>query len=349
MKKVKIAINGFGRIGRAAFKIAFGRPDIEVVAINDLTANDTLANLLRHDSTYGFYNHKVEALDTERGEFLVVDGREIPSTSEPNINKLDWGKHGIDVVLECTGRFTTTVDAKKHITKAGARRVVISAPVKDDQSKTIVIGVNEDQVKAEDIVVSNASCTTNCIGPVMSIIEEAFGIEKSMMTTVHAVTATQPTLDSPARDPRMSRSAAFNIIPTTTGVSKAAAKIMPSLTGSFDAMSVRVPVPVVSMCDFVLLLKTDTTAEEINNVLRKASREPYYQGILEATDEELVSTDFIGNPASSIVDLPLTKVVGGNLVKIVAWYDNEWGYSNRLVELAADFGRLNLGAKNESK
>lgn len=345
MKKVKVAINGFGRIGRAAFKVAFGRPDIEVVAINDLTANESLAHLLRHDSTYGVYNQKIEVLDTDDGEFLVVNGRQIPSTAEPNINKLNWAKYDVDVVLECTGRWTTTADAKKHITKAGAKRVVVSAPIKDDSSKTIVVGVNEDQVTAEDTVISNASCTTNCIGPVMAILEEAFGIEKSMMTTVHAVTATQPTLDSPARDLRMSRSAAFNIIPTTTGVSKAAGKILPSLNNTFEAMSLRVPVPVVSMCDFVLVLKTDVTAEQINNVLKKAAREPYYQGILEATDEELVSSDFIGNPASVIVDLPLTKVVGGNLAKVVAWYDNEWGYSNRLVELAADFGKLKIGGK----
>lgn len=336
MKKIRLAINGFGRIGRNAFKIAFDRPDIEVVGINDLGDPEVLAHLLKYDTSYGTYHQPVKATEAK----LQVGRKKIALTSEPNIAKLDWKALDVDVVLECTGRFTTTKEAKKHITKAGAKRVIISAPVKDDESKMVVIGVNEKSLNKQDLVISNASCTTNCIAPIMAVIEEVFGIDKAMMTTIHAVTASQPSLDSPARDLRMSRAAAFNMIPTTTGASKATAKVIPSLSGKFDGLSVRVPVAVPSMCDFAIVLKRDTTVEEVNKVLRAAAKEPYYQGILTVTDEQLVSSDFIGNPASAVVDLPLTNLVGGNLLKLVAWYDNEWGYSNRLVELATDFGKL---------
>ena len=333
MKTTKIAINGFGRIGRNAFKIIFGRPDLEVVAINDLTDISVMAHLLKYDSTYGIY-HPVVSNDEKN---IIADGKKIPYLSEPKIENIDWSKYDVDVVLECTGRYTKSEDAKKHI-DSGASKVIISAPAKDGEVKTIVLGVNDKELADQDVL-SNASCTTNCIAPVMSILDEAIGIEKGMMTTVHAYTSTQVVLDGPAKDMRTCRSAAENIIPTTTGASKAVAEVIPNMAGKFGGLSVRVPVPTVSLSDFSMIMKRDTSIEEINNVLKKAASEPYYQGIFEVTNEELVSTDFIGNPASSTVDLNLTNVVGGNLVKVVAWYDNEWGYSNRLVELASEVGK----------
>ncbi len=335
MKKIRLGINGFGRIGRNAFKIAFDRPDIDVVAINDLTDVATLAHLLKHDSTFGTYAPKVEVKDGD----LTVSGRKIAMLAEPDVAKLDWKKHDVDVVLECTGRWTKTTDARKHISRGGASKVVISAPSKDGEIKTIVLGVNEDQLTDSDDVVSCASCTTNCIAPVMSVLNDVFGIKKGMMTTVHAYTATQALLDGPAKDLRTARSAAENIIPTTTGASKAVAEVIPPLGSVFGGMSVRVPVPNVSLSDLTFILKRNVTVEEINKAFKTAVKEPFYQGILAVTEEELVSSDFIGHPASAIVDLPLTAVVDGDMVKVVAWYDNEWGYSNRLVELAIEVGR----------
>ena len=335
MKKIKLAINGFGRIGRNAFKIAFDRPDVDIVAINDLTDGAILAHLLKHDSTFGTYAAKVEWKDGT----LYVSDKKIAVTAEPDLTKLDWQKYDVDVVLECTGRFTKTIDARKHISRGGAKKVVISAPAKDSDIKTIVLGVNETKLKPSDDVVSCASCTTNCITPVMSVIDEVFGIKKGMMTTIHAYTATQALLDSPAKDLRTARSAAENIIPTTTGASKAVAEVLPSLGATFGGMSVRVPVPNVSLSDLTFVLKRSVTVDEVNKALKTAAKEPFYQGILAVTEEELVSSDFLGNPASAIVDLPLTAVVDGDMVKIVAWYDNEWGYSNRLVELATEIGK----------
>jgi glyceraldehyde 3-phosphate dehydrogenase len=332
----RIAINGFGRIGRNAFKIAFDRSDIEVVAINDLTDNRTLAHLLKHDSSYGEYAHEV----TSDEHSITVDGKKIQTFAETDPAKLPWGDLGIDVVIESTGFFVDPAKARAHIDPAGAKKVIISAPAKGDGADTIVLGVNDDKVKEGTTdVVSNASCTTNCITPVMAVLESNFGIEKAMMTTVHSYTASQKLQDAPAKDLREARAAAENIVPTTTGASIAAAKALPALEGRFGGLSVRVPTPVVSMSDFVVLLKRDVTVDEVNDVFRKAASEPYYQGILDVTEEELVSSDFKGNSHSSIVDLPLTAVVGGNLLKVVAWYDNEWGYSNRLVELTADIAK----------
>ena len=245
---------------------------------------------------------------------------------------------GVDVVIESTGLFTDPEKAQAHI-KAGARKVVISAPAKGEGAKTIVIGVNEDTLDKSDTIISNASCTTNCIAPVMKILEDNFGIDKAMMTTVHSYTASQRLQDAPAKDLREARAAAENIVPTTTGASKAAALTIPSLTGRFNGLSVRVPTPVVSLADITAVLKRNVTKEELIKTLKKAAAEPYYEGIVGITEEELVSTDFRGNAHSAVIDLPLTDVVGGNLIKVVAWYDNEWGYSNRLVELAADFGK----------
>ncbi len=327
----KIAINGFGRIGRNAFKLAFERDDIEVVAINDLTDTKTLAHLLKHDSTYGTYHYDVSYDENS----IFVAGKQIRVLAERDPALLPWGEFGIDVVIEATGLFVQPEKARAHI-NAGAKKVVISAPAKGEGAKFIVLGVNEHELKREDDIISNASCTTNCIAPVMAVLEREFGIEKSLMTTVHSYTASQRILDAPAKDLREARSAAENIVPTTTGAAIATAKVIPSLEGKFDGLSVRVPTPVVSLSDITAVLKRNTTKEEINEVFKRAAADPFYQGILAVTDEPLVSMDFKGNSHSSIVDLSLTNVVDGNLIKVVAWYDNEWGYSNRLVEIVAD-------------
>lgn len=331
---IKLAINGFGRIGRNAYKIAFERRDVKIVAINDLTDTKTLAHLLKHDSSYGTYDRDVK-FDEEN---LIVDGEKIRVFSEKEPKNLPWGEYQVDVVIESTGFFTDPKKAADHL-EAGARKVVISAPAKGEGAKTIVIGVNEDTVTEDDKILSNASCTTNCIAPVMKVLEDNFGIEKALMTTVHSYTASQRILDAPAKDLREARAAAENIVPTSTGASKAAALTIPALKGKFDGLSIRVPTPVVSLSDITAVLKRDTTIEELQEIFKKAAKEPFYEGILGVSEEPLVSIDYRGNSHSSIVDLPLINVVGGNLVKIVAWYDNEWGYSNRLVELASDFGK----------
>lgn len=331
---IKLAINGFGRIGRNAFKIAFERRDVKVVAINDLTDTKTLAHLLKHDSSYGTYDRDVK-FDEEN---LIVDGEKIRVYAEKEPKNLPWKDHRVDVVIESTGFFTDPAKAAAHL-EAGAEKVVISAPAKGEGAKTIVIGVNEDTVTEDDKIISNASCTTNCIAPVMKVLEDNFGIEKALMTTVHSYTASQRILDAPAKDLREARAAAENIVPTSTGASKAAALTIPALKGKFDGLSIRVPTPVVSLADITAVLKKDTTIEELQEVFKNAAKEPFYEGILGVSEEPLVSIDYRGNSHSSIVDLPLINVVDKNLVKVVAWYDNEWGYSNRLVELAADFGK----------
>lgn len=335
--KTRIAINGFGRIGRNAFKIAFDRNDVEVVAINDLTDTRTLAHLLKHDSNYGAYAHEV----TYDEQNIIVNGTAVRVFAEKDPAALPWKDVNVDVVIESTGFFVDPAKARAHINPAGAKRVIISAPAKGDGAPTVVLGVNDDKINDPTVdVISNASCTTNCITPVAAIIESNFGIEKAMMTTIHSYTASQKLQDAPAKDLREARSAAENIVPTTTGASIAAAKALPALEGIFGGMSVRVPTPVVSMSDFVILTKRNVTIDEVNEVFKKAAAEPYYQGILTVTEEELVSSDFIGNSHSAIVDLKLTAVTGGNMLKVVAWYDNEWGYSNRLVEVTADAGRF---------
>jgi glyceraldehyde 3-phosphate dehydrogenase len=335
MSQVNIAINGFGRIGRNAFKIAFERSDVTVVAINDLTDTKTLAHLLKHDSSYGTYQHEVGHDDTG----IIVNGQHIAVLAEKDPAQLPWGQYNVDVVIESTGFFVDPALARAHIDGGGAKKVVISAPAKGDGADTIVLGVNEDKIENSTDVISNASCTTNCITPVMAVLESHFGIEKALMTTVHSYTASQKLQDAPAKDLREARAAAENIVPTTTGASIAAAKALPALEGVFGGLSVRVPTPVVSMSDFAVVLKRDVTIDEINEAFKESAKLPFYQGILDVTEEELVSSDFKGNSHSAIVDLKLTNVVGGNLIKVVAWYDNEWGYSNRLVELVADAGR----------
>jgi glyceraldehyde 3-phosphate dehydrogenase len=333
--KTRVAINGFGRIGRNAFKVAFERSDIEIIAINDITDTKTLAHLLKHDSNYGTYPNEVGHDDTG----IIVKGQHITVFAETDPAKLPWKDLKVDVVIESTGFFVDPAKAKAHI-DAGALKVVLSAPAKGEGATTIVLGVNEDKLETSNEVISNASCTTNCITPVAAIIESNFGIEKAMMTTIHSYTASQKLQDAPAKDLREARAAAENIVPTTTGASIAAGQALPALQGVFGGLSVRVPTPVVSLADFVIITKRDVTAEEVNEVFKKAAAEPYYQGILDVTEEELVSSDFIGNSHSAIVDLKLTAVVAGNMLKVVAWYDNEWGYSNRLVEVVADTGRI---------
>lgn len=337
MSKVRVAINGFGRIGRNAFKILHGRNDVEVVAVNDLTDNKTLAHLLKYDSNYPGHDW-YEIIEADE-DGITVDGKKVHVFAEKEPAKLPWGAHDIDVVIESTGFFVDPSLAKAHVEGGGAKKVVISAPAKGEGAKTIVLGVNDEDIQAVGDVVSNASCTTNCITPVMAVLESYFGIEKAMMTTVHSYTASQKLQDAPAKDLREARAAAENIVPTTTGASIAAAQALPALEGVFGGLSVRVPTPVVSLADFVVVTKKDVTKEQVNEAFKKAADEPYYQGILTATEEELVSSDFIGNSHSAIVDLKLTNVVGGNLLKVVAWYDNEWGYSNRLVELTVDLGK----------
>lgn len=333
----KIAINGFGRIGRNAFKVAFDRGDIEIVALNDLTDNKTLAHLLKHDSTYGEYRHSV----SYDAESITVNGKRIQTFAETDPANLPWGQLGVDVVIESTGFFVDPAKARAHIDPAGAKKVVISAPAKGDGADTIVLGVNDQVLQDRGVsdIISNASCTTNCISPVMNVLENTFGVEKAMMTTVHSYTASQKLQDAPSKDLREARAAAENIVPTTTGASIATTLVIPSLKDRFGGLSVRVPTPVVSLSDITFLAKRDVTVEEVNRAFKEAAAQPFYQGILGVTEEELVSSDFKGNAHSCIVDLPLTSVVDGNLVKVVAWYDNEWGYSNRLVELTADVAK----------
>ena len=331
--KTKIAINGFGRIGRNAFKVARDRDDLEVVAINDLTDNQTLAHLLKYDSSYGPYEREVYADENS----LTVDGDQVLVTAEKDPSSLPWGEHGVDIVIESTGRFTKAEDAKMHLA-AGAKKVVVSAPAKGDGVDTVVLSVNDEKVENGGDVYSNASCTTNCITPVAAVMLREFGIEKAMMTTIHSYTADQNLQDGPHKDMRRARAAAENIVPTTTGAAQAAGQALPELEGVFDGLSIRVPTPVVSLSDFTFVLSKDVTAKEVNQAIESATKESAFAGIMSVTNEPVVSKDLLKDSHSAIVDLNLTQVCAGNLVKVVAWYDNEWGYSNRLVELVGRLG-----------
>lgn len=328
MNKKKIAINGFGRIGRAAFKIILERDDMEILAVNDLTDTATLAHLLKYDSVYGKFPKEVKYDDNN----LYVAGKKIMVFSEKDPAALSWRSLGIDVVLECTGIFRTQELAGLHL-KAGAKAVIISAPAKDHSTPTFVLGVNTDK-KSKEMIVSNASCTTNCIAPVAQIMAENFGVKKATMTTIHSYTADQNLVDGPHKDLRRARAAALNIVPTTTGAASAVSQTVPEMAGIFDGLAVRVPTPCGSLSDFTFLVKKKVTVEKVNEALTAAAGSPRYQGILEVSTDPLVSSDIVGNPASSIVDLNLTKVIDDDLVKIIAWYDNEWGYANRLVEMS---------------
>jgi len=290
--------------------------------------------LLKHDSNYGTYKYDVSY--DEDG--IIVNGQHIKVTAEKDPAALPWGDLGVELVIESTGRFTDKESAELHIA-AGAKRVIISGPTKSDGVDTIVLGANEDKIEGASHVISNASCTTNSLGAVMAVLDAEFGVQKSLLTTVHSYTASQALQDAPAKDLREGRNAAENIVPTTTGAAIAVTKTLPQLEGKFDGLSIRVPTPVVSISDVTVLLERDVTVEDINAAFKKAAAEPYYQGILGVSEEPLVSRDYIGNSHSGIVDLLLTKVVGGNLAKVMVWYDNEWGYSNRLVELVSDVAK----------
>ncbi len=326
---MNIAINGFGRIGRAAFKIALQK-GYNIVAINDLTDSKTLAMLLKYDSVYGKYEYDVKA----ENDGIIVDEKKYVVFAEKEPNKLPWSDLNVDVLLECTGKFTNALDCQGHI-DAGAKKVVISAPAKDDTTSTYVIGVNEKEYKNEKIV-SNASCTTNCIAPVAKIIEDKFGVAKAMMSTVHAYTADQNLVDGPHKDLRRARAAAINIVPTTTGAAIAATKTVPELKDKFDGLAIRVPVVVGSLADFTFLIKKNTDKEEVNKIIQETIKsDEILSKIILPSYEPIVSTDVIGTNYSTIIDLSLTQVVDGDMIKIIAWYDNEWGYTNRLVEMAA--------------
>jgi len=329
----RIAINGFGRIGRAVFRIVQQRPGLEVVGLNDLTDEATLAHLLRYDSVMRRFPGTVAS---EKGA-LVVNGKRIPASAEKDPEKLPWGALKVDVVVESTGVFTTKEACLKHV-KAGARKVVLTVPPKDEVDAMVVLGVNDDAIRPEHVVVSNASCTTNCLAPMAKVIHETFGIEKGVMNTVHAYTNDQNVLDLPHKDLRRARAAAINIIPTTTGAARAVGKVIPSLKGRLDGLSLRVPVPDGSVVDLTAKLARKTTRDEVNAALRKAAEGPL-RGILEYTEDPIVSTDILGTAVSCIVDGSLTMVMEGDLLKVVGWYDNEWGYSHRVVDLVAKLAR----------
>lgn len=332
-RKIRVAINGFGRIGRAAFKIALTKKKLDIVAINDLTDAATLAHLLKYDTVFRTYGKDVSATKT----MLKVDRKQYPVYAKADASRLPWKRLKVDVVLECTGRLTNADASKVHL-KAGAKKVIVSAPVKGGDSATILLGVNEGSYTKKQEIISNASCTTNCIAPVAQVVSSRFGIKKAMMTTVHSYTADQRLHDAPHEDLRRARAAAENIVPTTTGAAISTGEVIPELQGLFDGFAIRVPTMNVSLSDFTFVVKKKTTVQEVNRVLTNASRSNRYKGILAVTDKPMVSSDFIGDPHSCTVDLPLTKVIDGDLVKVVAWYDNEWGYSNRLVELAQMIG-----------
>jgi len=328
---MNIAINGFGRIGRATFKaiILNKAKGVNVVAINDLTDTKTLAHFLKYDSAYGTFPYEVSF----NQKAIKVDGVEYPVFCEKDPSALPWKQLKVDVVIDATGLFKTKEKAGLHL-QAGARKVIISAPAKDKDIKTIVMGVNEKTLKAKDDIISNASCTTNCLSPVTEVIRKKFGIAKSIMTTIHSYTSTQNLVDGPHKDLRRGRSAAYNIVPTSTGAAIATALVIPELKDKIDGISFRIPTQVGSIVDAVFLTKKNTSIEEVNNAFKNASKTAQFEGILEVSNEPLVLSDFIGNPASAIVDLEMTNVVDKNLVKVIAWYDNEWGYSCRLVDLA---------------
>lgn len=324
---IKVAINGFGRIGRATAKILLDMPGIDLVAINDLGDIATLSHLLKYDTCYGIYEKEVGYDENS----LIVNNHKSLFFSEKKPDNLPWESLEIDVVIESSGHFLTYPDAKKHL-EAGAKKVVLSAPTKDDKIPTFVFGANDSEYQDEKII-SNASCTTNCIAPVIKILDDVFGVEKSLMTTVHSYTADQNLVDGPHKDLRRARAAALNIVPTTTGAALAAAKTVKSLEGRFDGLSIRVPTPIVSIADITAVISKKTDVETINKVLNDAAETSHVK-IVVCTEEPLVSSDLIKNPASAIVDLPLTQVVKGDLIKVVAWYDNEWGYSCRLAEMS---------------
>src|SRR5690349_1451385 len=328
---VRVGINGFGRIGRNVFRAAHeSGADIEIVAVNDITDNETLAHLLKYDSVFGRFPATVEAT----GDSLIVGGREVKALEERDPAKLPWGDLGVDVVIESTGFFTKRADAAKHL-DAGAKKVIISAPATEPDA-TVVLGVNFDEVYDPENhhVISNASCTTNCLAPVAKVLNDLVGIEKGLMTTIHAYTADQRLQDAPHKDLRRARAAAVNLVPASTGAAKAIGLVIPELNGKLNGFAVRAPVPTGSVVDLTIVAGRETSKEEINEAVKAAAATDGFQGILAYTEDPIVSSDIVQDPHSSIFDAQLTSVLEGNLVKVVTWYDNEWGYSNRCVDLA---------------
>jgi glyceraldehyde 3-phosphate dehydrogenase len=343
---IRVAINGYGRIGRVAHRVILEKytDEIEVVGINAGSSTDIKGwmYLLKYDTSYGVLNHSLgirpqnSSIKDSIGS-LIIDGKEIPVFSQKDPNLLPWKDLNVDVVIESTGHFLTREKLQTHLT-AGAKKVVLSAPAKGGEVATYVLSVNDQNYKGENLI-NNASCTTNCIAPVARIMVDHFGVEKAMMTTVHGYTSDQRLLDGGHKDYRRARAAAENIVPTSTGATIAAGEVIPELVGIFNGLSLRVPVPVGSLSDFTFLLKKPTTKEEVNEIIKKEAQSSRYKGILEATEDPIVSSDIVGNTHSSIVDLSLTQVVGGNMVKVIAWYDNEVGYANRLVEQVISVGK----------
>jgi len=323
----RIAINGFGRIGRATFKILLDTPDMEVAAVNDIVSPENLAYLLKYDTVYGRYPKTVEHTDKS----LIVDGKEIPVYGIKDPTQLPWKDLSIDLVFESTGVFTKTEDLRKHI-EAGARYVILTAPVKDDETGTVVHGVNKPGEPVR--ILSCASCTTNAISPPMEIMNRRIGVKKAIMTTIHAYTSSQELVDSPSKRLRRGRAAAQNLVPASTGAAIATTKAMPELKGLFDGVAIRAPVPSGSVADIVFLAARKTSVEEINNIFREEAQSERYLGVLGVTEDPLVSSDIIQDPRAALIDLELTQVVDGDLVKIMSWYDNEWGYSSQLVREA---------------
>ena len=331
MKKVRVAINGFGRIGRVYLRNCINNPEIEIVVINDLTDATTLAHLLKYDSVHRKFDGEVKA----EGSNLVINGKTIKIVSFKDPEQLPWKENNIDIVIESTGHFLDKASARKHIT-AGAKKVILSAPAKDDDIKTVVLGVNDNVLNNDDVIISNASCTTNCAAPMLKVLDQ-FGIEEAYITTVHSYTSDQRIHDAPHKDLRRARAAAMSIIPTSTGAAKAITKIFPHLEGKIGGCGMRVPVPDGSLTDITCVLTKIPTVEEINNAFKLAAKNNL-KGILEYTEDPIVSVDVIGNAHSVLYDAEFTSVVG-NLVKIIGWYDNEWGYSNRLVDLTLKIGK----------
>jgi glyceraldehyde 3-phosphate dehydrogenase len=327
----KVAINGLGRIGRAALKLALDQPELELVAVNEIGSLENMVYLLKYDTVYGRYERPVEAVDGK----LVIDGRPLVYLSERDPEQLPWGELSVDLVLECTGRFTDREAADKHV-RAGAKWVVLSGPTSSPDVPTIIHGVNRPDGQTQ--IISCASCTTNNITPLVEILDRHFGVQKALLTTVHAYTATQALVDSPGgtKDLRRGRAAAQSFVPSSTGAASATAKALPAMQGRFDGVAVRGPVVVGSLSDLVFVLDRDTTPEEVNDLLRREAATDRYQGVLGVTEEPLVSADIIKDPHASIVQLDLTRVVGGNLVKVMSWYDNEWGFTNQMVQIAVE-------------
>jgi glyceraldehyde 3-phosphate dehydrogenase len=338
----KVAINGLGRIGRAALKLVLEQPELELVAVNEIGSLDNMVYLLKHDTVYGRYERQVEAADGK----LVIDGKPLVYLSERDPERLPWGDLGVDLVLECTGRFTEREAADKHV-RAGASWVVLSGPTSSPDVPTIIHGVNRPDGQTQ--IISCASCTTNNITPLVEILDRHFGVQKALLTTVHAYTATQALVDSPGgtKDLRRGRAAAQSFVPSSTGAASATAKALPAMQGRFDGVAVRGPVVVGSLSDVVFLVERETTPEEVNDVLRTEAATERYRGVLAVTDEPLVSADIIKDPRASIVQLDLTRVVGGNLVKVMSWYDNEWGFTNQMVQIAIE--QLGIGAPTPAK